>query len=143
MLENFYFENSGISFESEVTEVIGTICEQSWGKTSFRYSSTKEDRYKGTDFWVLGVPVDVTLDIDRSSHTTLCKNEVEFDLGSFVFGVRTGNNYGTFEQPVLVIGVKSNLYISIKNYIDVVGFMKPKLKEVLEMGMDEYWNCVD
>lgn len=142
MLDKFYFESNGTLFERELGGVIGAICEHSWGTKSFKYSNSYEDQYRGTDFWALGVPVDVTLDITKSSHTTIFKTEINFTFGTFIFGLRTGNEYGTFEKPVLVIGVKYLLHLNIKNYIDIVCSMKPKLKEVLEAGMDEYWSCV-
>lgn len=68
--------------------------------SSFRRSTNEEDLYLGTDCFIGGIPVDITLNPN--------KNEVKFIKKYMLEGItvnvlkRYGNGFGNFKRPVLV-----------------------------------------
>jgi len=79
---NYFFETGGFDFESKVVDVVSTFAKREWGIGAVKFSTVQQDRYEGTDIFVLKVPIDVTLAFE--------KKEQNPQIGRAVFG--RGNN---------------------------------------------------
>ena len=75
-----------------------------------RQASKKEDEEKGTDFFLFGMPVDITgAPLDMKSCTTKVRQDgIESPDGGLTvdFGLRSGNGKGSFAKPVLVLSIQ-------------------------------------
>ena len=136
-------ESTGIEFEETIIEKCGFVSKETWGASAFKFSTVTQDKMKGTDFFVLGVPVDVTLDLDNKRHTKISKDiEIDLLVAKVRFGVRFGNGHVKFDTPVLVIGFDTlldrNDVLSIASFIS-----NSKFVEILNTGMDYYFETVE
>lgn len=68
--------------------------------SSFRRSTNEEDLYLGTDCFIGGVPIDITMNPDKNR----CKFIKKYMLEGITVNVlkRFGNGRQTFNRPVLV-----------------------------------------
>ena len=134
-------ESTGIEFEDRIIEKCGCVCIERWGAGAFSISTVSEDKLKGTDFFVLGVPIDVTLNIKNKTHTTVSDFTIDLGFVKVTFGVRFGNGRVKFETPVLVLGFETLLdrkdVMKLTNLIS-----KSELIEILNKGMDFYFETV-
>jgi len=136
----YFFEKSslGIEFETDMVEVISSFAKKTWGTSSVKFTTTKQDRYEGTDLFVLGIPVDITTAYKTKKRMKHLKKIVRNGM-VFELGLRYGNEYCTFKTPVLVIGVKTEYCeITKANSWCVLGDIKANIEEVLNIGMDKY-----
>lgn len=137
------FESTGIEFEETIIEKCGTISKETWGASAFKFSTLTQDKMSGTDFFVLGIPVDVTLNLENKRHTKISSDiEIDLAIAKVRFGVRFGNGRVKFETPVLVIGFDTMLgrrdVLTIASSIS-----KSKFVEILNSGMDFYFDTVE
>lgn len=132
----------GVEFENAMIEKFGSISIKIWGNSAYNDSEESQDKLKGTDVFILGVPVDVTLNIQNKSHTTFCSKNYIVDLGfaNVEFGVRFGNGHVKFENPVLVIGFNT-LLGSVLKFPNMLG--QEDIKKIIESGMDFYYKTLD
>ena len=75
----------------------------------FEHSSQEDDRKKGIDFYCNRIPMDITLSIERKTRNLKDKKKSFKCCESFVVNlfIRTGNKYGEYEQPVVVVQVET------------------------------------
>jgi len=112
--KSYFFETSGYDFESQMADFITLFARDKWGNSAVKFSTEYQDRYEGTDIFLLGIPVDITLDFANKNKTkrldTLVLDGVTIDLGA-----RFGNGKADFETPVLVVGADTALGITKHN----------------------------
>lgn len=133
----FFFDAGGHEFESGVVDIVSDFAKSEWGNKAIKFSTVQQDRYEGTDVFVLGVPIDITLAFEKKNKThklgTMSLNGVTID-----FGIRLGNGRAKFQTPVLVIGAETALGISKSNIWAVLDTIKFHVREILNKGMDKY-----
>ena len=139
MIRNsYFFEAGGLEFESEMVDIVSSFAKREWGIGAVKFSTAQQDRFEGTDLFVLGVPIDVTLAFAKKNRTrklgALAINGVTID-----FGVRYGNHKSTFKMPVLVIGAESAVGITKSNMWVALDTIKTNIQKILNQGMDEYF----
>ena len=139
---NYFFEAGGQEFESGVVDIVSSYAKREWGIGAVKFSTVRQDRYEGTDVFVLGVPIDVTLAFERKNKTrrlgTLMLDGVSID-----FGVRFGNQKANFNMPVLVIGAGTAIGITKHNMWVALDTIKDNIQEILCKGMDEYFLATE
>jgi len=133
----FYFEASGYEFESELVDYFSTYAKREWGNKAVQFSTEQQDRYEGTDLFVLGIPIDVTLAFATKNKTRKL-GRMEFDGVTIDFGIRFGNGKANFKTPVLVIGAETAIGITKNNMWVVLDIIKSNISKILDMGMDDY-----
>ena len=133
----YFFESGGHTFESEVADILTAFARQEWGFKSVKFSTKKEDRFEGTDLFVLGIPVDVTLAF-ADKNKTRWLGKLSIDGVTIDFGLRTGNGKSQFKKPVLVIGAETAVSITKSNMWYALSTIKANIKKILDFGMDEY-----
>lgn len=130
----------GQEFEDIIVEKVGYFSARQWGKGFHSTINTELDTKAGTDFILLGIPVDVTLNFSGKNYTTKV-GQVSFKFGDVEFGVRYGNGHCQFETPVLVVGFNMDIP---RQYIErSIDQMNSKMQLILERGMDLYLDTVD
>jgi hypothetical protein len=138
----YFFEADGHEFESGVVDIVSSFAKREWGIGAVKFSTMQQDRYEGTDVFVLGVPIDITLDFEKKNKTrrlgALTLNGVTID-----FGVRIGNGKAIFKMPVLVIGAETAVGITRSNMWVVLDTIKSHVQEILNKGMDEYFLATE
>jgi len=142
MRTNYFFEAGGYEFESGVVDVMQTFATRQWGTKAVKFSTSRQDRYEGTDLFVLGVPIDVTLDFERKNKTRRLAG-LSVDGITIDFGVRFGNFKADFDVPVLVIGTTSHAPITKSNMWLVLDIIRDNINEILNIGMDEYFVAIE
>ena len=137
MNKRYFFETDGLEFESSVVEIVSLFAKCEWGTAAVRFSTERQDRFEGTDLFVLGVPIDITLAFDRKNKTRNL-GSISLDGVTIDFGVRFGNGKASFKTPVLVIGAETALGINRGNMWAVLDAVKSNIQEILDIGMDKY-----
>jgi len=140
--DRYFFEADGYEFESEIVDIVYTFAKRSWGAGSIKFSTAHQDRYEGTDFFVLGIPTDITLAFETKNKTRKL-GEMILDGVTVDFGIRFGNGKTSFESPVLVIGAKTALGVNKSNMWYVLDTIKTYVEEILDVGMDKYLLATD
>lgn len=138
----YFFETGGHAFESEIVDIVSVFAKRIWGSTAVKFSTEQQDRYEGTDVFVLGVPVDVTLAFDKKNRTRKL-GELTLNGVTITFGVRFGNRKATFKTPVLVVGAETAIGISNSNMWIVLDTIKANIQEILDTGMDNYFLATE
>ena len=138
----YFFEADGREFESSVAEIVSFFAKREWGTAAVTFSTERQDRYEGTDMFVLGVPIDVTLAFDQKNRTRKL-GTINFDGITIDFGIRFGNGKASFKMPVLVIGAETATGISKLDMWVTLDTIKSNIREILNMGMDEYLLATD
>ena len=138
----FFFDVGGYEFESGVVDIVSDFAKSEWGNKSIQFSTVQQDRYEGTDVFVLGVPIDITLAFEKKNKTrklgALSLNGVTID-----FGLRFGNGKAKFQTPVLVIGAETAIGISKSNMWAALDTIKYHVREILNKGMDAYFLATE
>jgi hypothetical protein len=138
----YFFEAGGHEFESGVVDIVSSFATRQWGNSAVKFSTAQQDRYEGTDVFVLGVPIDVTLAFEKKNKTrklgAMSLNGVTID-----FGIRFGNGKAKFQMPVLVIGAETAVGISKSNMWATLDTFKSHVHEILNKGMDEYFLATE
>ena len=142
MNKRYFFEAGGHDFESGITDIISLFAQREWGTTAFRFSTERQDRYEGTDLFVLGIPIDVTLAFDRKKSTNRLET-INLDGVTIDFGIRFGNDKAGFKTPVLVIGAETAAGINRNNMWVVLDTIKSNIHEILNVGMDKYLDATE
>ena len=132
-----YLHSLGNEFESELIHIASTYARKTWGVGSIKLSSARQDRFEGTDLFVLGIPVDVTLAFSRKNRTRKL-GVLNFDGVTVEFGIRFGNGKVKFQTPVLVIGAETTTGITKSNMWVVVDAIRSRIGEILDQSMDQY-----
>jgi len=142
MNNSYFFEAGGHEFESEVVDVVSAYARRAWGESSVQFSTANQDRYEGTDLFVLGIPADITLAFAKKNRM---HNLGHLTLGGVTvdFGLRLGNGKAEFETPVLVIGAKRADGITKCNMWVVLDTIKTYVCEILDAGMGRYYDAID
>jgi len=142
MNNNYFFEAGGHEFESGVVDIVSAFAKREWGTGAVSFSTVQQDRFEGTDLFVLGVPVDVTLAFERKNKTRKL-GALTLDGVTIDFGVRFGNHKANFKVPVLVIGADSALGVTKNNMWVVLDIIKTHIQEILNLGMDKYFLATE
>ncbi|MCL1884457.1 MAG: hypothetical protein FWF81_12010 [Defluviitaleaceae bacterium] len=142
MKTSYFFETGGLEFECGVVDVVSAFAKREWGNKAVKFSTTQQDRHEGTDFFVLGIPIDITLAFDKKNKTRKV-GTLKMDGVTIDFGVRFGNNKAKFKTPVLVIGAEAAIGISKSNMWITLGIIKDNVQKILDMGMDKYFLATD
>lgn len=142
MNENYFFEAGGYEFESGIVDVVSTFAKREWGVGAVKFSTMQQDRFEGTDLFVLGVPIDVTLAFEKKNKTRKL-GVLVIDGVTIDFGVRFGNYNANFKVPVLVIGAATPIGINKSNMWIVLETIKDNIKQILNAGMDKYFIATD
>lgn len=130
----------GQEFEEVLVEKVGTFSAKKWGKCFHSTINTEMDTKGGTDFVLLGIPVDVTLNFEGKNYMSKI-GSLSFDTANIHFGVRYGNGHCKFETPVLVVGFNMNIP---RQYLErTIDTLNGKMQEILERGMDLYLDAID
>lgn len=130
----------GEEFEDTIVEKIGIFSIKTW-KGGFKSTvHTLLDSHAGTDFILLGVPMDVTLSYDLSTYTKTI-TRIEYEFGGITFGIRYGNGVVKFETPVLVLGF--DIVIPKQYLARAVDEISHEFHEILETGMDLYLEATE
>jgi len=140
--DSYFFEAGGYEFESDVVSVVSSFAKREWGNNAVKFSTMQQDRYEGTDLFVLGVPIDITLDFERKNKTRRL-GKLELDGVIIDIGIRFGNNRANFKTPVLVIGAETALGITKSNTWYVLDVIKSNVLKILDLGMDKYWLATE
>ena len=105
-----------------------------------RRATKVEDRFQGADLYWHGLPIDVTLNQEKSC-TEWSYLVQDFSYFRVQVGIRRGNGAATFEQPVLVLKVESFMDLSYDSGMDaVVGEVAKEFESLLEWASDWYWE---
>lgn len=139
---SYFFESGGFDFESQVVEVVSAFAKREWGAGAVKFSTVQQDRFEGTDLYVLKVPIDITLTFDKKNRTRRL-GSLTLDGVTIDFGVRFGNNKATFRTPVLVIGAESAIGITKANMWVVLDAIKNNVQKILDTGMDSYFLATE
>ena len=142
MKTNYFFESGGYEFESGVVDLVQTFATRKWGSGTVKFSTTRQDRYEGTDIFVLGVPIDFTMNFERKNKTRRL-GCLLIDGLTIDFGVRFGNRRANFKVPVLVIGAASAAGITKSNMWLALDIIKENILDILNIGMDEYFVATE
>ena len=130
----------GEEFEDTIVEKIGTFSINTW-KGGFKSTiNTLLDTHGGTDFILLGVPMDVTLNYASKNYTKKI-SRIEFGFGGVTFGVRYGNGVVKFDTPVLVLGF--DVVIPNQYLVQAIDEISHNFSEILNAGMDAYFDTVE
>jgi hypothetical protein len=130
----------GEEFEDTIVEKIGSFSIKTW-KGGFKSTiNTLLDTQAGTDFILLGVPMDVTLDYASKRQTKMI-SRIEFDFGGVTFGIRYGNGRVKFDTPVLVLGF--DVVLPKQYLVQAVDEISHNFSDILETGMDLYFENVE
>lgn len=134
---NYFFESGGYEFESEIVDIMSAFAKSEWGKNAVKFSTERQDRFEGTDLFVLGIPIDVTLAFEIKNKT---RRLGEWSLNGVTvdFGIRFGNGKSDFKTPVLVIGAETAIGITKSNVWAVLDTIKSNIHDILGIGMDKY-----
>jgi hypothetical protein len=134
---SYFFESGGYEFESEIVDIVSTFARNEWGKNAVKFSTERQDRFEGTDLFVLGIPIDVTLAFEIKNKT---RRLGEWSLNGVTvdFGIRFGNGKAHFKTPVLVIGAETAVGITKSNMWATLDTIKSNIHKILNAGMDEY-----
>jgi hypothetical protein len=135
----YFFETGGHAFESEIVDIVSAFAQRIWGAKAVKFSSQRQDRFEGTDMYVLGVPMDVTLAFDKKVRTRKL-GELPLDGVTISFGVRFGNGRVSFKTPVLVVGADG---ITNGNMWLTMDIIKANIQEILDTGMDNYFLAIE
>ena len=135
--DSYFFEAGGHEFESDVVEVISAFAESAWGASAVKFSTMQQDRYEGTDLYVLGIPIDITMAFEKKNKTKRLETLV-LDGVTINLGIRFGNGKANFDTPVLVIGAATALGITKANMWYALDVIKTNLLKILDLGMDKY-----
>jgi hypothetical protein len=137
-----FFEVGGYEFESGVVDIVSDFAKSEWGNKAIKFSTVQQDRYEGTDVFVLGVPIDVTLAFEKKNKTrklgALSLNGVTID-----FRLRFGNGKAKVQTPVPVIGAETAVGISKSNMWVALDTIKCHIREILNKGMDKYFVALE
>lgn len=136
----YSWDSIGNDLETELTERMAANQVDMWGHNTIKVSTYTQDRDEGTDVFVCGIPVDITLNTAKN-HTFWFKNTIDLDYMSIMFGLRRRNGRSKFLLPVLVMCIVAS--VSRDNYMDVVNMLIPELKAALDIGMDLYLDAVE
>lgn len=139
---NYFFESGGLEFESEMVDIVSAFAKREWGIGSVKFSTLYQDRYEGTDLFILGIPIDVTLAFEKKNKTRRL-GELTLDGVTIDFGVRFGNHKANFKMPVLVIGAGTAVGITKSNLWVALDTIKTNVQEILNKGMDEYFLATE
>ena len=142
MKTSYFFDASGYEFESGVVDVVQSFATREWGAGAVKFSTARQDRHEGTDLFVLGVPIDVTLAFERKNNTRRL-GDLSVEGIIIEFGVRFGNHRVDFNMPVLVIGAVSAVSITKANLWLVLDIIRENITEILNFGMDEYFIATE
>ena len=134
---NYFFETGGHKFESGVVDAVSAFAEREWGINAVKFCTVHQDLYEGTDLFVLGIPIDVTLAFEKKNRTRSL-GALTLDGVTIDFGLRFGNHKANFKIPVLVIGAETALGITINNMWVALNIIKSNIHEILNVGMDKY-----
>ena len=139
---SYFFESGGLEFESEIVDILSSFAQREWGIGAVKFSTTQQDHYEGTDIFVLGVPIDITLAFDKKNKTrrlgTMAMDGLNID-----FGIRFGNHKANFKMPVLVIGAESVIGITKSNMWVALDAIKNNIQAIVNKGMDEYFLATE
>jgi len=135
--DSYFFESGGYEFESGVVGVVSAFAKREWGNDAVKYSTVQQDRYEGTDLFVLGVPIDITLAFEKKNKTRRLET-LELEGVTIDLGIRYGNGKAKFKTPVLVIGAETALGITKRNMWYVLDVIKSNVLKILNLGMDKY-----
>ena len=139
---NYFYDAAGHKFESDVVDVVIQVAKKEWGVKSIAFSTVQQDRFEGTDLFVLGVPIDITLAFAKKNRMRKL-GYVSFDGVTVEYGIRFGNAKAAFKTPVLVIGAETAIGITKANMYVAMDTIKNKVKDILDTGMDYYFNAVE
>ena len=142
MYKHSIFNNSGNKFEAVMQDILVSFAKKEWGDKSIRFSTEYQDKFEGTDIFVLGVPIDVTLAFEKKNKTKKM-GHINKDGVIINFGIRFGNTKASFRMPVLVLGAETALGITKDNMWVALDTIKSHIKEVLETGMDKYFLATE
>ena len=135
--ERFYFEAGGFEFETELVDYFTMYAKREWGNSAVRFSTERQDRYEGTDLFVLGIPIDFTLAFAAKNKTRKL-DTMKLDGVTIAFGIRFGNGKAAFKTPVLVIGAETAIGITKSNMWVTLDIIKSNIPKILDKGMDDY-----
>ena len=142
MNERYFFETSGYEFESEMADFLTLFARGEWGNSAVKFSTARQDRFEGTDIFVLGIPIDITLDFAGKNKTKKL-GTIKLDGVTIDLGVRFGNGVAKFKTPVLVIGAETAGGITNHNMWITLDIIKANIIKILDMGMDKYFQVVE
>ena len=132
-------EKLGVETEGDIRNLVFAA----FGKDA-KSSTKSEDLYEGTDLYVLGVRVDFTTAFESKDHMVEIPETMNLGLSTIRFGVRTGNDYHDFDEPVLVVCIDAgNNHMLKYMYQNILDEFKQNVRRIFEKGMDLYWDCVD
>ena len=138
IMDSYFFEAGGLEFESEMVDIVSSFAKREWGIGATKFSTEQQDRFEGTDVFVLGVPIDITLAFEKKNKTRKL-GKLKINGVTIDFGVRYGNHKAMFKMPVLVIGAESVLGITKSNMWVALDTIKTNIQKILNQGMDEYF----
>lgn len=138
----YFFETGGHEFESGVVDAVSAFAKREWGIGAVKFSTVQQDRYEGTDLFVLGVPIDVTLAFGKKNRTRRLET-LELEGVTIEIGIRFGNGKANFKTPVLVIGAETALGITKNNMWITLDIIKSNILQILDLGMDRYFLATE
>ena len=138
----YFFEAGGHEFESGIVDIVSLFAKREWGNKAVRFSTERQDKFEGTDIFVLGVPIDVTLAFDGKNKTSRIAS-LTLDGVTIDFGVRLGNGKAKFKTPVLVIGAGTADGITKSNMWVTLDTIKSHIRKILNTGMDNYFLATE
>lgn len=124
-------EPLGVVFENCALEHFETL-------SGFKHSTVEQDRFLGADFYMDGIPVDITLNYmgkcGKIHHLGTYKIDGVFNIK---VGVRYHNNKQYLSTPVIVIGFVNEVFSHALWEIQHVD------EDVFEDLFDMYWQAID
>lgn len=139
---HYYFDAGGHEFEAGIIDIVSAFARRAWGDRAVKFSTGRQDRYEGTDIFVLGIPIDITLAFAAKNMTRKLSG-LEYNGVTLDFGIRVGNGKAKFKTPVLVIGAETAIGITKSNMWAVLDTIKSHIQEILDTGMDQYLLATD
>ena len=126
-----FYQQTGFDFEDEFFRIISETLDCT-------RASKEQDTKQGTDFFIEGIPADVTFNFSGKNYT---KKVATF--GDWSIGVRTANGRRQFETPVLVIGMDCEPFYVRDCIIPRMRSEIGDIQAFADIISDAYWEFID
>ena len=138
---------TGQDFEGRIVDAFHSYSIKNGTEKYFvNTARTQLDTYYGTDVIVDGIPVDVTCSFSRKKRIIKLADTIEVDGEKVFFGIRLGNGHITFPNPVVVVGIDTDMHFLnsfMANVCDSISSVIPEIMDIVNERFYEYCDNND
>lgn len=139
---------TGEDFEGRVVDAFHSYaCKNGTEKYFVNTAHTYLDTDYGTDVIVEGIPIDVTCSFSRKKQYIIeLPDIVEANGENIYFGIRLGNGRITFPNPVVVVGIDTDMHFLnsfMANVCDSISSVMPEIMDIVNERFYEYCDNHD